>query len=138
FALSGVLSVTSDKVVFPSGPSQDPGSVCRAPVVQSSAGKSKFSCTATISHSTNAVYVDMRARATGDFRVSVTLTSPSGHLVLASSQFTVQSTSASAVAIALSVAALSVLLGWWARTLWRGSRRTRRGAHVRQRTRGGG
>ena len=87
----------------------------------------------TFIHGTNAVYIEMRSRVSGDFRMSVTLDSPRGGLQLASGQLTVRSMSTSAVAIALSVAAGAVLLGWWGRTMWR-SRRTRRGAH-RQRGR---
>jgi hypothetical protein len=70
----------------------------------------------------------MRSRVSGDFRMSIALNSPHGGLQLAGGQVTVQSTSTSAVAIALSVAAGAVLLGWWGRTVWR-NRRTRRGAH---------
>ena len=131
WSVTGRLEIAGDKVVFPAAGQQDPGPVCRDPAVQASAGRSRFSCTATISHSTNAVYVAMRARATGDFRLSVTLVSPAGHLVLASSNLTVRSMSTSLVAIGLSLAAIAVLLLWWGRTLWRGRRPARRGAHVR-------
>ncbi|HUY64827.1 MAG TPA: DUF6049 family protein [Acidimicrobiales bacterium] len=133
YSVTGVLRITGSKVVFPSGAAQVPGSVCRSPSVQVTAERSVFSCTATIGHTTNAVYVDMRARATGDFRLTVTLTSPSGRLVLAESHLTVRSMSTSAVALALSLAAMAVLLVWWGRTLWRGRRSGRRGAHVRAR-----
>jgi multidrug efflux pump subunit AcrB len=71
----------------------------------------------------------MRARASGDFRISVTLTSPDGPLVLASGQLTVRSMSTSAVSIALSILAALVLLAWWGRTLWR-RRRRRHPAHA--------
>jgi len=131
YGVSGVLSITGDKVVFPAGAAQDPGPVCRSPSVRSSAGRSTFSCVAAIGHATNAVYVDMRARATGDFRLAVTLTSPSGGLVLASTHVTVHSMSTSLVAVGLSVAALLVLLVWWGRTLWR-RHPPGRGAHVRR------
>jgi hypothetical protein len=88
----------------------------------------------TFMHGTNAVYIEMRSRVSGDFRMSVTLNSPQTGLELASGQLTVRSMSTSAVAIALSVAAVAVLLTWWGRTMWR-NRRTRRGAHSQ---RGGG
>ncbi|MHB8681761.1 MAG: hypothetical protein ACYDA2_06675 [Acidimicrobiales bacterium] len=134
YPVSGVLEVTGDKIVFPNGAAQSPGSVCRAPAVQVSAERSTFSCRAQLSLTTNAVYVDMRARATGDFRLSVTLSSPSGHLVLATSHLTVRSLSTSAVAIALSAAAVAVLVLWWGRSLWRGRKPGKpRGAHVRRR-----
>lgn len=130
WVVSGRLEIVGDKVVFPGADQQAPGTVCRDPSVQASAGRSRFACTATITHPTNAVYVAMRARATGDFRLTVTLVSPTGGIVLASSHLTVRSMSTSLVAIALSLAAIAVLLLWWGRTLWRG-RRPRRGAHVR-------
>lgn len=128
YTVSGRLEIVGDKVVFPPVGQQDPGAVCRDPTVQSSAERSRFECTATMGLPTNAVYVAMRARATGDFRLTVTLTSPNGGLVLASSHLTVRSMSTSLVAIGLSAAAVAVLLAWWGRTLWRGRRR---GAHAR-------
>jgi hypothetical protein len=134
YAVTGTLRITGDKVVFPSGASQDPGPVCRSWSETVSAGRSTFTCHAVIGHATNAVYVDMRARATGDFRLTVTLTSPSGSLVLATTHVTVHSMSTSFVAVALSVAALAVLLAWWGRTLWR-RHPPGRGAHVRGRHR---
>jgi hypothetical protein len=128
YTVSGTLEIVGDKVVFPPAAQQDPGSVCRNPAVQVSAGRSRFRCAATLGLSTNAVYVAMRARATGDFRLTVTLRSPGGGLVLATSHVTVRSMSTSLVAIGLSLAAVAVLLAWWGRTLWRGRRR---GAHAR-------
>jgi hypothetical protein len=132
YPVTGVLQVTSDKLVFPSA-GQAPGSQCGPAVVGSSAGRSTFSSVCQISHSTNVVYVDMRSRATGDFRVSVTLRSPSGNLVLVGAQLSVRSMSISAVSIALSVAAAVVLAGWWGGTAWRRrtGRRTRPPAHAR-------
>jgi hypothetical protein len=129
YPVTGVVDITSDKLAF-SQSSQSPGSLCRSPKVHSSAGRSSFSSLCVISHGTNVVYVDMRARASGDFQISVTLTSPTGALVLASGQLTVRSMSTSAVSIALSVAAAFVLLAWWGRTLWH-RRHRRRPAHGR-------
>jgi len=125
YPVTGVLGVTSDKLAFPQG-SQSPGSFCHPPTVTSSAGRSTYSSLCVIGHSTNVVYVNMRSRASGDFRVSVTLTSPTGSLVLAGGQVTVRSMSTSFVAILLSVLAALVLLAWWAGTLIR--RRGTRGA----------
>jgi len=138
YPVTGVISVTSDKLTFPQG-SQAPGGICHSPQVHSSAGRSSFSSRCVFAHNTNVVYVDMRTRATGDFRISVALTSPSGSLVLASGQLTVRSMSTSAVSIALSIVAALVLLAWWGRTLWR-RRHRRRPAHAfraRARTRAG-
>jgi hypothetical protein len=99
-------------------------------MVHSTAGRSTFSAVCVLDHSTTAVYVDMRSRASGDFRIDVTLTCPQGDLVLASGHLTVRSMSTSAVAIALSAAAAVVLLAWWGRTVVR-RRGGGRGAHTR-------
>ena len=85
----------------------------------------------TTGQPTNAVYLDMRARATGDFRLDVTFTSPAGGLVLASTHVTVRSVSTSLVAVGLSAAAVVVLLVWWGRTVWR-RHPAARGAHARR------
>jgi hypothetical protein len=77
--------------------------------------------------------VDMKARTGGVFRVTVTLRSPRGGLVLANRQLTVRSLSTSAVALGLSIGAVAVLLAWWGRTVVRRGR-PRRGAHVRRRS----
>ncbi len=135
YSVSGTFEVSGDKVVFPSGTGQDPGPVCHSFSVHSSTERSTFTCQATIALATNAVYVDMRARVAGDFRLTVTFTSPTGGLVLASTHITVHSMSTSLVAVALSAAALLVLLWWWGRTLWR-RHPAGRGAHVRGRTPG--
>lgn len=82
----------------------------------------------TLDRRTNATYFDVRTRSPGDFPVAVTLTTPTGGLLMLHGRLTVRSRAVSAVGIALSAGALAILLAWWLRTLWRGSRR--RGAHV--------
>ncbi len=129
YAVTAVVQVTSDKLTFPAPSTQTPDGGCRAPVVHSSAGRSSYSALCVLAHTTTAVYVDMRSRTAGDFRIDVTLASPRGGLVLASGHLTVRSMSTSAVAIALSAAAAAVLLAWWGRTLLK-NRGRRRGAHV--------
>jgi len=131
YPVQAVLAVTSDKIVFSASGAQAPNSECKTPVVTSTAGRSSVSILCTFVHGTNAVYIEMRSRVSGDFRMSVALNSPQAGLVLADGQLTVRSMSTSAVAIALTVAAGAVLLGWWGRTLWRNPR-TRRGAHRRR------
>jgi hypothetical protein len=131
YPVEAVLTVTSDKIAFSSGSAQDPNSECRPPVVVNVANRSSMSTQCTFVHGTNAVYVQMRSRVSGDFRMAVTLNSPQGGLQLASGQVTVRSLSTSGVAIALSAAAGAVLLGWWGRTMWR-TRRSRRGVHSRR------
>jgi hypothetical protein len=130
------VRLTSDKLQFPVVGNSVPGAMCQAPVVQSSAGRSTFSALCVLDHTTNAVYVNMRARTAGDFRIDVTLMSPQGALVLAAGHLTVRSLSTSAVAIGLSAAAGAVLLFWWGRTLWRG-KWGRRGAHAQGASRAG-
>jgi len=129
YAVTAVVQVTSDKLTFPAPSTQTPDGGCRAPVVHSSAGRSSYSALCVLDHTTTAVYVDMRSRTAGDFRIDVTLASPQGGLVLASGHLTVRSMSTSAVAIALSAAAAAVLLAWWGRTVMK-NRARRRGAHV--------
>jgi hypothetical protein len=124
------IHLTSDKLQFPAGRAPAPGAVCHFPTVQSSAGRSTYSASCLLDHTTNAVYVNMRARTSGDFRLDVTLTSPGGGLFLAGGHLTVRSISTSAVAIVLSAVAGLVLLAWWGRTLWRG-KWGRRGSHAR-------
>jgi len=128
YPVTVVVRLTSDKLRFPRARPPAAGAICQAPEVQSSAGRSSFSALCTLAHATNAVYVDMSARASGDFQIAVALRSPHGNLVLAGGQLTVRSLSTSAVAIALSVGAVPALLLWWGRTVWRG--KSRRGAHT--------
>lgn len=59
----------------------------------------------------------VRARSSGSFPLRVRLESPDGSLVLAETRFTVRSTAASGVGVAISVGAASFLFIWWARNL---------------------
>ncbi len=133
YPVTVIVRLTSDKLRFPTAHTQVPGALCKAPKVQSSAGRSSFSALCTLDHATNAVYVNMQSRTSGDFQIDVTLKSPEGNLVLAGGQLTVRSLSTSAVAIALSAGAALVLVVWWGRTLWRGGK-NRRGLHAVTRT----
>jgi hypothetical protein len=132
YPVEAVLTASSDKITFSADSAQAPNTECQPPVITNSAGKSSVSSRCTFVHGTNAVYVEMRSRVSGDFRLTVTLDSPANGLELASGQLTVRSMSTSAVAIGLSAAAAVVLFGWWGRTIWR-SRRVRRGLHRRRR-----
>ncbi|MHB1503172.1 MAG: DUF6049 family protein [Acidimicrobiales bacterium] len=112
YPVTGVLRVSSDKLLFPHGNTRR----------------------VTIDRRTNAVYMTVQARATGDFPINVSLSSPRGNLVLLSGRLTVQSTATSAVAIALSLGAVAVLAIWWARTsLWRRRRTALHGRAARHR-----
>ncbi|MDA8269207.1 MAG: hypothetical protein M0013_12725 [Actinomycetota bacterium] len=130
FPVAGTLTVSSDKLLF------TPGGQCRG-IDRGPAGFSGVSCPVVLSKVTNAVYVSMRARIGGDFRVAVTLDAPAGGLALVHGQLTVRSLSTSVEAIVLSVAAGAVLLAWWVRTGWRTRRRARHGRHPRGATSSG-
>lgn len=77
----------------------------------------------TLDHATNPTRVDIEARTLGDLPMQVVFRSPTGSLVIASGQLTIRSLATSLVGVALSVVALLVLLGWWARTWWNGRQR---------------
>jgi hypothetical protein len=97
-----------------------------------------------LDHATNASRVDVVVRSPGDLRLRVVFTSPDGHLVIARALLIVRSTATSVVGVVLTVAALAILLTWWARTWWSGrhtrrerrSRRERRERRPRQGTQG--
>ena len=97
YPVKGVLTLTSDKLTFPGG-------------------TSRYSESVLLNKSTNNRYVPVQARASGEFKVSVTLTSPTGGLVLTRGAVTVRSTATSVVGIILSLSAVAVLLAWWVRT----------------------
>ena len=92
-----VLRVASDQLQFPAGSSR--------------------SIELTRRNTTELFTV--QARSSGAFPLTVTLESPDGRLVLASSRFTVRSTAASGVGVVLSIGAGAVLLVWWARSVLR-------------------
>ena len=107
YTVHGTLTLASDKLQFPSGASQQ----------------------VVIDHPTTAVRFVVTARTSGDLPLTVTFTSPSGTLVIFHTVLTVRSTATSLAGLLLTLAALAVLIGWWART-WRARRRARRrGGH---------
>ncbi|MFC0080605.1 hypothetical protein ACFFRE_00340 [Aciditerrimonas ferrireducens] len=119
--LAGTLRIQSDQLLF------TPLDGCRGtdPVP---GGFTGVACPVTLSRAADAVYVSVRARSAGAFRVRATLLAPNG-AALVSGRLEVQSLSATWEALVLSGAALLVLLAWWARTLLRP-----RGRHARRRT----
>lgn len=58
--------------------------------------------------------IDVRARSSGTFPFNVTVTSPDGVLLVATSKFTVRSTAVSNVGLVLSAGAGAFLAVWWA------------------------
>ena len=107
YPVTGVLGLSSDKLLFPGGTSR-----WSAPVT-------------LLPHHTNTVYVRVQARTSGSFAVAVTLHSTDRVLRLASGTLTVRSTTTSVVGIVLSAGAVAVLGAWWVRTSLR-RRRARR------------
>jgi hypothetical protein len=97
YPVQGTLTVTSDKLTF-------------------SGGATHHSLPVSLAKNTNNYYVPVQARASGEFKVGITLTSPTGGLVLTRGAVTVRSTATSVVGIALSLGAVAVLLAWWVRT----------------------
>ncbi len=102
YAVTGTLTLTSDRFTFPQGTSQR----------------------LVIDHSTTPVRISVVARTSGDLPLEVTFESPTGRLRFASGELTIRSTATSVVGVVLTIAALAVLLGWWVRT-WRSGRRRR-------------
>ena len=65
------------------------------------------------------VNVQVQTRASGVFRLDVSLLAPSGPVRLAKAELTVRSTSSSVVGVALTIGAVAVLAVWWVRTSMR-------------------
>jgi hypothetical protein len=103
YPVSVVVTLTSDKFIFPNGNTRQ----------------------LKLDRPTTSVRVTAQARGSGDrLPIDVTLRTANGQLVLARTVLTVHSTAISFVGIALTVLAGAVFLLWWVRT-WRRSRRQR-------------
>jgi len=77
----------------------------------------------TLDHATNPVRVEVEARTSGNLPLEASFKSPTGSLLIAQTQLNVRATATSVVAVALTILALLVLGGWWARTWWARRRR---------------
>ena len=97
YPVTATLTLTSDKLLFPNGTTQ-------------------WTQPVSLVLPNNVVDVRVRARASGVFKVDVSLHSPEGGLELSSGEVEVRSTATSVVGIVLSVGALTVLVVWWFRT----------------------
>ncbi len=97
FPVSAVLTLSSDKLIFTNG-------------------QTRISQPVDLDHSTNVVYVDVRTRVSGEFKVEVEVRSPTGGLVLTDGVLSVRSTATSVVGVLLTLGAIAVLVGWWVRT----------------------
>jgi hypothetical protein len=98
FPVTASLVLSSDKLLFPNGETQWSTPITLLP-----------------RHS-NVRYVRVRTRASGIFRLDVSLRSPDGSLRLTSGELSVRSTSSSVVGIVLTTGAVAVLAVWWIRT----------------------
>jgi len=98
YPVTASLALSSDKLLFPNGETQWSTPITLLP-----------------RHS-NVVYVRVRTRASGVFRLDVSLRSPDGSLRLASGELLVRSTSSSVVGVVLTGGAVAVLAVWWIRT----------------------
>jgi hypothetical protein len=101
YPVSGSLALSSDKLLFPNGETQWTRAVVLLP------------------RQSNVVYVRVRTRTSGAFRLDVSLWSPDGTLHLGAGQLSVRSTSSSVVGVILTVGAIGVLAVWWFRTSMR-------------------
>jgi hypothetical protein len=80
---------------------------------------------------TTRVEIDVRARASGDSPLDVSIATPDGRITLGRTRITVRSTALSGVGVVLSVGALVFLLVWWGRhTLDARRHRNRRPRHA--------
>ena len=98
YPVTGTMTLSSDKLLFPNGETQWSTSVVLQP------------------HHSNVIPVRVRSRTSGDSRLDISLRSPDGTLHLAAGELTVHSTSSSVVGVVLTVGALVVLAIWWFRT----------------------
>jgi len=101
YPVTGSLLLSSDKLLFPNGETEWSTPVTLLP-----------------RHS-NVVYVRVRSRASGVFRLDVSLRSPDGTLRLVAGELSVRSTSSSVVGVVLTAGAVVVLAVWWIRTSMR-------------------
>jgi len=106
YPVIATLALNSDKLLFRNGQGQWSQLIVLRPRIS------------------NVVNVQVQTRASGVFRLDVTLHVPGGPVRLATGELIVRSTSSSVVGLALTVGAVAVLAVWWFRTSLR--RRTKR------------
>ena len=114
YPVTATLTLTSDKLLFANGTTQ----------------WTQANTLLLPSPHTNIVPVKVTTRASGTFKVAISLHSPDGALLLSSGSVDVRSTATSVVGIALSVGAVLVLAAWWIRTSRRRRVRRREGGEA--------
>jgi hypothetical protein len=97
YPMAATLVLSSDKLLFPNG-------------------ETVWSTTWNLHAHSNVYYVTVQSRASGLFRLDVSLHAPAGALRLASGELSVRSTSSSLVGVVLTAGAVAVLAVWWVRT----------------------
>jgi hypothetical protein len=95
--VTGTLTLTSDRLLFANG-------------------QPKISMPAPLLHATNNFYVNVEARTSGEFKLTIVYQAPSGGLVMTEGLVTVRSDAVSVVGVVLSAGAVVVLGAWWVRT----------------------
>ena len=75
--------------------------------------------TRTLDPGDNEILVRVETLASGDARVTVNVTSPTGQIELTEGVVDIRSTAISGLGLVISIIALVVLGGWWARTILR-------------------
>jgi hypothetical protein len=98
YPVQGALTLTSDKLLFADGTT------------------SWTQAATVLGTHTNVIYVNVQTRTSGQFKVEISLHSPTGGLELSVGEVSVRSTATSVVGVILSVGALAVLAVWWFRT----------------------
>jgi hypothetical protein len=98
YPVQGDLTLTSDKLLFADGTT------------------SWTQAATVLGTHTNVIYVNVQTRTSGQFKVEISLHSPTGGLELSAGEVSVRSTATSVVGVILSVGALVVLAVWWFRT----------------------
>ncbi len=71
-----------------------------------------------LSPGVNQVQVPVQVKTSGDAVLEIKVNSPTGLLALGESQLTVRATSLSGTGVGIAVAALAILMLWWARNWW--------------------
>jgi hypothetical protein len=95
--VAGTLTLTSDRLLFANG-------------------QPRISMSAPLLHSVNNFYVNVEARTSGEFKLTIVYQAPAGGLVMTEGLVTVRSDAVSVVGVALSAGAVLVLAAWWIRT----------------------
>jgi hypothetical protein len=107
YPATGTLTITSDELLFANG-------TRRVSLPNT-----------TLTKATNNFPIPVQARTSGEFKLEITYSSPSGGMVITSGVINVRSTATSVVGVVLSLGAVAVLAAWWTRTTFRRRKRRR-------------